>query len=85
MTILYSPRFAREYKKLPIDIKEKMEVAERLFRKDPFTPQLKTHKLTGRLEGRWAFSVTSRHRVIFRFYEREVIWFLTIGDHSIYK
>jgi hypothetical protein len=38
-----------------------------LFSKNPFNPSLRTHKLTGKLEGLWAFSVAFDCRVIFKF------------------
>lgn len=51
MEILYLPKFARQYKKLPSLVKEHAEKKEKIFRKNPFDPRLKTHKLTGPLEG----------------------------------
>ncbi len=35
--------------------------------KNPFSKQLRTHKLTGTLKGLWAFSVDYDTRVIFSF------------------
>jgi len=36
MEIIYSSKFAREYQKLPSNIKDIAEKRESLFRKDPF-------------------------------------------------
>lgn len=41
MEIIYSPAFARDYKKLPEGVKRLAEKQELLFRKDPFDPKLK--------------------------------------------
>lgn len=45
MEIIYSSKFAREYKKLPNSIKDVAEEQEKIFRENPFDPRLKTHKL----------------------------------------
>ena len=52
--------FKRIYKK---KVKNNEELKKRfwdamdLFSKEPFNPRLRTHKLTGKLQGLWAFSV----------------------------
>ena len=83
MRIRYSPKFSRQYKKLPQEVRENAERRERIFRKNPFDPRLKTHKLHGSDEGFMAFSVNYSFRIIFSFEEDEVV-FYEIGDHDIY-
>ena len=85
MKIYYSSKFAKEYKRLPKRIKLAAEKKEMAFHKDPFDPQLKTHKLTGRLKEFWAFSIDYHYRIIFEFRNRETIWFHSVGTHEIYK
>ena len=65
MRIVYSKKFAREYKKLPEQLKILAEQKEKIFRGNPFNPRLKTHKLTGRLREFWAFSIDYQYRIIF--------------------
>lgn len=84
MTIYYSSKFAKEYKKLPQKIKTIAEKREVIFRKDPFEPSLKTHKLTGKLKEYWAFSINYQYRIIFEFRNNNLIWFHSIGTHGIY-
>jgi len=84
MQILYSPKFARQYKKLPRTIQERAEKKEALFRKDPFDPRLKTHKLSGPLEGYLAFSINVSYRVIFDFADSDTARFYEVGTHDIY-
>lgn len=84
MEILYLPKFARQYKKLPLQIKERAEEKEKIFRRNPFDSQLKTHKLTGQLEGFFAFSVDHSYRIIFDFADPKTVRFYEIGDHDIY-
>lgn len=86
MEIIYSSKFAREYKKLPGDIKDIAEEQEIIFRKDPFDPRLKTHKLQGKLNGFLAFSIAYKYRIIFEFAKgKETVYFHSVGDHDIYE
>lgn len=85
MIIFYSPKFGREYKKLPDEIKIMAETKEDMFREDPFDPRLKTHKLTGSLDGFWSFSVNHSYRIIFDFSNEGTAQFYRIGTHDIYN
>ena len=85
MRILYLKRFERQFKKLSIDIQHLAVEMENIFRKDPFDHRLKTHKLHGRLQGLWAFSVNQNVRVIFEFKNDQTVWYYSIGNHNIYE
>ena len=85
MEIRYRSRFAREYKKLPPAVKEAAKKKEIIFRKNPFDPKLKTHKLSGPLGDFWAFSVSYKYRIIFTFIEKDIVEFYSIGNHDIYE
>jgi len=59
----------------------------KLLSKDPFSPQLGTHKLKGKLLGSWACSVGYDWRIIFDFVKSEKqkeddILLLGIGTHN---
>ena len=85
MIIRYSSHFVKQFKKL---IKEKQKLAEKqekIFRKNPFDPRLKTHKLSGELQNYWAFSINYSDRIIFRFISEDEVLFHKIGSHDIYK
>lgn len=85
MKILYSTKFLREYKRLPIQIKRIAESKENIFRSNPFDTRLSTHKLKGQLNEYWAFSIDRQYRIIFEFVNKNLIWFHSVGDHSIYN
>lgn len=86
MEIIYSSKFAREYKKLPSNIKDIAEEQEILFRKDPFDSKLKTHKLKGKLSGFLSFSIGYKYRIIFEFSKDKMsAYFHSVGDHDIYQ
>lgn len=86
MEVLYSSKFAREYKKLPASVKALAEEQEMLFQKNPFDPKLKTHKLKGRLNGFLSFSIGYKYRIIFEFAKnKKTVHFHSVGDHDIYQ
>lgn len=84
LKILYSPRFAKRFKKLSQSIKEKAIEKEKIFRQNPFDGRLRTHKLHGEMDNCWAFSVDYSTRIIFSFENNEIIHFHTIGSHDLY-
>ena len=54
---------------------------------NPFTPSLKSHKLTGQLEGLWSCSAAYDCRIIYAFRKDEVtgddlIILVDIGNHN---
>lgn len=83
--IVYTRNFAKKLDKFSPKEKAKILGTVRLFWKDPFAISLKTHKLTGALKGYWAFAVSFRLRVLFRFSDENVVEFIDIGGHEIYK
>ena len=85
MKIYYSSKFAREYKRLPKRVKLLAEKKEVVFRKDPFDPRLKTHKLSGKLKIYYSFSIDFQYRIIFEFAKKDVVWFHSVGTHEIYR
>ncbi|MBI2446649.1 MAG: type II toxin-antitoxin system mRNA interferase toxin, RelE/StbE family [Parcubacteria group bacterium] len=84
MKINYHPRFINSYKKLSLSIKNKAEVKECIFRKNPFDRRLKTHKLHGKIKNLWSFSIDAKYRVVFEFDNSDVI-ILDVGNHEIYR
>lgn len=85
MEIVYSAKFAREYKKLPNSVKDIAEENEKIFRENPFDPKLKTHKLNGKLDGFLSFSIGYKYRIIFEFFkDNKIVYFHSVGNHDIY-
>ena len=65
--------------------KDAINKAVKIFQTDFTDSRLKTHKLTGLLLGKWAFSVDYHLRIMFYFVDDKTIVFLDIGTHEIYK
>ena len=80
-----SPKFERQYRKLPRGVKAAAQAKEIIFRADPFDPRLDTHKLHGKEREAWAFSVTNKYRIKFLFLPGGSVLFLEIGTHDIYR
>lgn len=84
MIVYFHSQFKNSYKNLPIEIKKKAEKKELILKKNPFNPQLKTHKLHGKLKKLWSFSIDRNYRIIFEFIDKDIV-FLDIGTHGLYK
>ncbi len=85
MEIDYSPKFKKQFKKLPKEVKESALNCEILFRDNPFNPKLKTHKLRGTMKEYWAFSISYSYRIGFTFVDGGLVRFHAVGNHDIYK
>ncbi|MFA6304526.1 MAG: type II toxin-antitoxin system RelE/ParE family toxin [Patescibacteria group bacterium] len=85
MKIIYTSFFVRKFNKLPVEIKQAAARREEIFIQNPFSPALKIHKLKGRLNKLWSFSVNYGYRIIFEFADSEIVYFFDIGKHDIYK
>lgn len=85
MIIKVSPKFEKNYQRLPQNIKEKAKEKESIFREDPFDPRLKTHKLSGKDKGCWAFWIDNSYRIKFIFLSKREVLFLDVDTHDIYK
>ncbi len=86
MEVAFSDSFKKAFKnrvkstELEIQFWNRLE----LFISQPFAPQLKTHKLSGKLKNLWSFTVEYDLRVIFYFTEdkpKKVV-FIDIGTHK---
>jgi addiction module RelE/StbE family toxin len=89
-TLIWSKTFIRAFKrtlkKHPTLIKD-IEDTLKVLVKDPFAPQLETHKLKGKLSGSWACNVGYDLRIVFDFVKsleqkEEDIFLLEIGTHD---
>ena len=66
-------------------VAEDIRAALELLAEDAFHPQLRTHKLKGKLKGSWACSAGYDLRIVFKYvrHERtEAILLETVGTHD---
>lgn len=85
MIVKFSPLFLKKLKKLEKDLQDDVIQQVEIFKKNPQTPALKTHKLKGRLQGIHRFSVNYQYRILFEYISAKEVSFLTIGNHDVYK
>ncbi|MBI4492340.1 MAG: type II toxin-antitoxin system mRNA interferase toxin, RelE/StbE family [Chloroflexi bacterium] len=79
--IKYTPHFTRRVQRLPVDEKRALARALRIFQQNPADPRLRTHKLHGQHEGRWAFSFGYDARVVF-LWDADTAVLLDVGSHD---
>ncbi len=82
--IYYPLSFSKKLKKFSGAEKIVIQKRLKIFMDNPFNPQLKTHKLTGKLTNYWSFSITYHLRIMFEFMDKESVG-LVDGTHEIYR
>ncbi len=90
MILTTDSKFKRSFKRLvkkSPQLQDKILAVLEILSNDPFTPALKSHKLTGQLEGLWACSVAYDCRIIFAFKQdletaEDLIVLIDIGSHD---
>ena len=83
--IAFSSSFKRAFKRRIKGNKEREDnfrAKLESFQKNPFKPDLKTHKLSGKLKDYWSFTIEYDLRVIFYFADKEKAVFIDIGTHK---
>ena len=66
-------------------VAEDIRAALELLAEDAFHPQLRTHKLKGKLKGSWACSAGYDLRIVFKYVQHEgteAILLETVGTHD---
>ena len=77
--------FKRSYRKRIKDdphLKKKFWEKMEIFLENPFFPRLRTHKLSGKLAGQWAFSIDDDCRVVFEFIGEDRVLLIDVGSHD---
>jgi proteic killer suppression protein len=87
MEISYTPSFLRLFKSLPEALQDEAIEKIELFKEENNHKALKVHKLTGRLKGRYSFSVNYKTRIVFAYTSKKPkeATLMAIGDHDVYK
>ena len=83
--IAFSTSFKRAFKKKIVgNPNREARFWERVeaFKNNPFDPQLRTHKLSGKLKDLWSFSIEYDLRVIFYFVKDQRALFIDLGTHK---
>lgn len=86
----YSNKFDKQLKKTPLEIKIAFRNRLLIFLEDPAHPQLKNHKLTGKLSDNRSINITGDWRAVYSESTdkkgEKIIIFEILGTHSeLYK
>lgn len=85
LTIRYSSRFVRKFKKLSLAQQDEVLAQIERLRDTKNHKALAVHKLKGILKEQHAFSINYSDRVVFYMSaDKKTAHLLDIGDHSIY-
>lgn len=82
VNIEFSPQFKKRLKKIHPQILTKLPRLFKILNSNPCDPKLKTHKLSGKLKNKYAFSVESNIRIIFKFLSKNTVLLIDIGTHD---
>lgn len=85
ITIAFSAAFHRSFKRIYRNQPARQAIFQQkvtLFISDPFHPQLRTHKLSGKLKDFYAFSIEYDIRIICYFVSGTEVIFEDIGTHD---
>ena len=85
MEIVYKSIFIRQFNKLLSSLQDEVFEKIELFKDVENHQKLKVHKLKGRLNSQYSFSVNYKYRIIFMYETKNQIAFLAIGDHDVYQ
>lgn len=77
----FSHRFKKQYKTLPLEIREAFKEKLVLFLTNMQHPSLRIKKIQG-VENRWEGSITMKYRFTFEF-DQDTVVFRAIGTHDI--
>jgi mRNA-degrading endonuclease YafQ of YafQ-DinJ toxin-antitoxin module len=83
--IAYAPSFIRQWKLLPEALQDEALEKIELFKNRENHKVLKVHKLNGRLQEFYGFSVNYKFRIMFEYGEENTAFLLKIGSHDIYQ
>ena len=85
LNIIYSEKFVSQFESLDKRTRDLTEKKIGIFTSNHKHPSLKTHKLSGALEGYLSFSIDLKLRIVFEYGEKDTVHFLKIGSHDVYR
>jgi addiction module RelE/StbE family toxin len=75
-------RILKKWRKKYPDLQERFQQKITLFVEEPFHPSLRTHRLSGNLDGYWSLSITHEYRLVFKFVLDNQVLLIDIGSHD---
>ncbi len=75
-------RILKKWKRRHLDLIINFHSRLKLFTENPYHSSLKTHSLSGKLKGYWAFSINYDYRLVFEFITTDKALLIDIGTHD---
>ncbi len=85
LRISVTPSFLKQFKKLDIGLREEAIEKLEILKDTQNHISLKVHKLHGKLNGKWSFSVNYQIRIVFDYLDASEIVLYAIGSHDVYR
>lgn len=82
MIIQYTPKFKKQYQKLPKKFQDQFDARLKLFVMDSINVKLRIHPLKGKFLGYWSMNINGDLRAIYLKKGDDIIIFALIGTHS---
>lgn len=82
MTIRFSRRYKKQYKKLSLKIQRQTKQRIELWQEDPTNSLLRVHRLKGKLAKYHSMDITGDIRALYEIVGDEVYLYDLIGTHS---
>ncbi len=82
MRVVYSKKFAKQYKKLPKKLQRQTKVRISLWQENQKNSLLRQRRLAGELAHLYSINITGDIRVLYEVIGNEIYIFQLIGSHS---
>ena len=82
MTIRYSKKFKKQYKKLSPKLQQKTKISLALWARNPHDESLRMHKLSGKMNRFYSIDITGDIRALYEQAGDEVYLYQMVGTHS---
>jgi addiction module RelE/StbE family toxin len=82
MTIRYSKKFRKQYKRLSPKLQQKTKDRIRLWAQDPNDQSLRFHQLGGKMNRFYSIDITGDMRALYEVIDNQVYLYQMIGTHS---
>ncbi|MFH1705324.1 MAG: type II toxin-antitoxin system mRNA interferase toxin, RelE/StbE family [Patescibacteria group bacterium] len=83
--VFVTKHFEKSFQRLPQRIKKLAVKKDNFFRKDIFSPSLKTHRLKGKLKEFYSYRINQEYRLVFKMSQKDIVIYHDIGTHQLYR
>lgn len=82
ITIIFSKRFQKQYRKLPQNLQKQTKLRIELWKEQPDNALLRRHRLGGKMSHVYSINITGDLRALYEVIDDNVYLYEMIGTHS---